>query len=144
MTVPVSKFRVAIYGVLTENGSVLMTETKIPSGTTMNFPGGGLELGESPIMALKREFLEETGCAVEIEDLLYASQDFQQNPDYPSEQLMHLYYRVKRVDNSGFLNGNEDDVVATAWITPQQIPKLRIMPVDEEFIKSAVFSGLFK
>jgi 8-oxo-dGTP pyrophosphatase MutT (NUDIX family) len=144
MSVPVSKFRVAIYGVLTENGSVLMTETKIPSGTAMNFPGGGLELGESPVKALKREFLEETGCAVEIEELLYASQDFQQNPDYPTEQLMHLYYRVRKVDDSAFLNGNQDDVVATAWITPQQIPQLRIMPVDEEFIKSAVFSGLFK
>lgn len=144
MTVPVSKFRVAIYGVLTDHGAVLMTETKIPSGTAMNFPGGGLELGESPIKALKREFLEETGCNVEIGGLLYASQEFQQNPDYPSEQLMHLYYRVIKVDNSTFLNGNEDDVVATAWITPQQIPQLRIMPVDEEFIKSAVFSGLFK
>ena len=144
MTVPVSKFRVAIYGVLTDHGAVLMTETKIPSGTAMNFPGGGLELGESPVNALKREFLEETGCNVEIEELLYASQDFQQNPDYPSEQLMHLYYRVRRVDDASFLNGNQDDVVATAWVTPQQIPQLRIMPVDEEFIKSAVFSGLFK
>jgi|688.fasta_scaffold227210_2 8-oxo-dGTP diphosphatase len=144
MTVPVSKFRVALYGVLTQNGSVLMTETKIPSGTAMNFPGGGLELGESPLQALKREFLEETGCTVEIEDLLYASQEFQQNPDYPSEQLMHLYYRVRKVDDSSLLNGNQDDVISTAWITLQQIPQLRIMPVDEEFIKSAVFSGLFR
>jgi 8-oxo-dGTP pyrophosphatase MutT (NUDIX family) len=139
----VTKFRVAIYGVLVEGHSVLMTETKVPSGTTMNFPGGGLELGEAPLAALQREFLEETGCSVVVGELLFASQRFQQNPDYPSEQLMHLYYRVHREKEEVTSAGNGDDVVGTAWIQPEKISLLRIMPADLEFILSDKFSELF-
>jgi 8-oxo-dGTP pyrophosphatase MutT (NUDIX family) len=65
-TCDLKKFRVALYGVLVEDGRVLLTDTKVPSGAITNFPGGGLELGESPIEALRREFREETGFEIEI------------------------------------------------------------------------------
>lgn len=143
MSVQVSKFRVAIYGVVIENGTVLMTETKVPGGTYMNFPGGGLELGEEPIEALAREFQEETGLAIVVKELLYASQRFQQNPDYPTEQLMHLYYRVERASGVLLKSGNNDDVLGTSWVKPGNLSSLRIAPVDAEFIESQVFASLF-
>lgn len=143
MSIKVSKFRVAIYGVVIENGTVLMTETKVPGGTYMNFPGGGLELGEEPIEALAREFKEETGLQIVVKELLYASQRFQQNPDYPNEQLMHLYYKVERASGDLLVAGNNDDVLGSAWIAPQMTSDMRIAPVDAEFIESEVFASLF-
>lgn len=141
--VKVSKFRVAIYGVLVEGDKVLLTDTTVPSGVITNFPGGGLELGEAPLEALAREFREETDIEVSVRDLLFCSQVFQQNPEYPHEQLMHIYYRVVRTRGDVVDRGNNDDVVAVRWHAPAALPSLRILKVDLEFIGHPSFQRLF-
>lgn len=138
-----TKFRVAIYGVLIENGRVLLTDTVVPSGIITNFPGGGLELGESPIEAVVREFKEETSLSVSAAELLFCSQRFQQNPEYPHEQLMHIYYRVQRVEGSLRLGGNQDDVANVSWVSRAELASKRILPVDLEFIEHTSFRSLF-
>lgn len=139
----VTRFRVAIYGVLIENGKVLLTDTTVPSGIITNFPGGGLELGEAPLEAAAREFKEETNLEVAVGDLLFCSQRFQQNPEYPDEQLMHIYYRVRRVSGEVVDRGNNDDVVSVRWTAPAELLARRILQVDMEFVESSVFRGLF-
>ena len=140
----VSKFRIALYGIIIEHGKVLMTETKVPSGSVMNFPGGGLELGESPAEALEREFREETSLTVRIGEVLYCSRRFQQNPDFPTEQLMHIYYRVFRVGGEVSGAGNGDDVLKVVWALPEELPTFRIMRGDQEVIDDLVFQSLFQ
>ena len=142
-TTQLTKFRVAIYGVLVESGRVLLTDTRVPSGIITNFPGGGLELGESPISALEREFLEETSINVKVGDLLYCSRLFQQNPEYPHEQLMHIYYRVTRISEQVNLAGNGDDVDQASWVARAELVNKRILAVDLEFIESSAFISLF-
>jgi 8-oxo-dGTP diphosphatase len=137
------KFRVAIYGVLVEQGKVLLTDTKVPSGVITNFPGGGLELGEVPREALAREFREETRIEIRVHDLLFCSQEFQQNPEYPSEQLMHIYYRVERLSGEVSQDGNGDDVLGLAWVSLDELPTKRILAVDQEFIRHESFRKLF-
>jgi len=137
-----TKFRIAIYGVLVEEKKVLLTDTKVPSGVITNFPGGGLELGEAPLEALAREFREETSIEVSVSELLFCSQLFQQNPEYPHEQLMHIYYRVQRVSGVIVTTGNNDDVVATSWVGVADLPHKRILGVDQEFIAHRSFTAL--
>jgi len=139
----VTRFRVAIYGVLIENGKVLLTDTTVPSGIITNFPGGGLELGEAPLEAVAREFKEETDIEVAVDELLFCSQRFQQNPEYPDEQLMHIYYRVRRLSGEVVDRGNNDDVVSVRWTAPSELPSRRILQVDLEFVESSVFRSLF-
>ncbi len=139
----VTRFRVAIYGVLIENGKVLLTDTTVPSGIITNFPGGGLELGEAPLEAVAREFKEETDIEVAVGELLFCSQRFQQNPEYPDEQLMHIYYRVRRVFGEVVDRGNNDDVVSVRWTALSELPSRRILQVDLEFVESSVFRSLF-
>jgi 8-oxo-dGTP diphosphatase len=131
------KFRVAIYGVLVEQGKVLLTDTKVPSGVVTNFPGGGLELGEAPLEALAREFREETRIEIRVQELLFCSREFQQNPEYPSEQLIHIYYRVERVSGEISQEGNGDDVLGLTWASLEDLPSKRILAVDQEFIRHA-------
>jgi 8-oxo-dGTP pyrophosphatase MutT (NUDIX family) len=138
-----TKFRIAIYGVLIEDKKVLLTDTKVPSGVITNFPGGGLELGEAPLDALAREFKEETAIEVSVGELLFCSQLFQQNPEYPHEQLMHIYYRVRRVGGVIVTTGNNDDVVAASWVGLAELPQKRILGVDQEFLAHPSFRGLF-
>jgi 8-oxo-dGTP diphosphatase len=137
-----TKFRIAVYGVLVEDKKVLLTDTKVPSGVITNFPGGGLELGEAPLEALAREFKEETSIEVSVGELLFCSQLFQQNPEYPHEQLMHIYYRVQRVSGVIVTTGNNDDVVAASWVGLAELPRKRILGVDQEFIAHHSFRAL--
>lgn len=139
----VSQFRIALYGVLVSDGRVLMTETQVPSGSIMNFPGGGLELGEAPLDAIHREFQEETGLRIQVKRLLFCSERFQQNPEYPHEQLMHIYFQVVATSGSTTVSGNHDDVLSLSWVSLDKLPGLRILPVDQEFISHPSFTALF-
>lgn len=137
-------FRVAVYGVLVEQGKILLTDTRVPSGIITNFPGGGLSLGESPVEALAREFREETALEVEVKELLYCSHHFQQNSEYPHEQLIQIYFRVQRSASDQItMTGNGDDVVAASWVSPEDLPSRRILEADLEFIRHPSFSALF-
>lgn len=143
MSREVTKFRVAIYGVLVENGRVLMTNTRVPSGIITNFPGGGLELGEAPREAVIREFGEETTISVSLDRLLFCTQEFRQNPEYPDEQLMHIYYKVTRIGGEESLEGNGDDVESTVWVSSDELSRYPIQPVDLEFVQHSSFRTLF-
>lgn len=120
-----------------------MTETRVPSGIILNFPGGGVELGEAPLAALRREFVEETGLEVSISDLLFATGLFQQNPDYPNEQLLHLYYRATLNGNETTFSGEASDVAGVRWVSPEETAALSIVPADREFISSESFGRLW-
>ena len=143
METTVQKFRVALYGVLVENNKVLLASTRVPSGTIINFPGGGLELGEAPLAAIPREFKEETGLDIVVRELLFCSQGFQQNPEYLTEQLIHIYYRVERTGGSITTEGNNDDVAQVSWVSQEELPHQRILAVDLEFINHISFRRLF-
>lgn len=138
-----TKFRVAVYGILVREGKVLLTDTRVPSGIITNFPGGGLELGEAPVEAVEREFREETTITVAVEDLLFCTQRFQQNPEYPHEQLIHLYYRVRHISGEILKSGNDDDVAAVHWVALDALSSKRILAVDQEFIEHPSFRSLF-
>jgi hypothetical protein len=78
-----------------------------------------------------------------VHDLLFCSQEFQQNPEYPSEQLMHIYYRVERLSGEVSQDGNGDDVLGLAWVSLDELPTKRILAVDQEFIRHESFRKLF-
>jgi 8-oxo-dGTP pyrophosphatase MutT (NUDIX family) len=64
---PPERQRVAAYALLTRDGEVLLTQmssrTRIEGRWTL--PGGGIDHGEDPRAALRREVYEETGLHVE-------------------------------------------------------------------------------
>lgn len=52
--------RTGVYGVVIENKKILLVEQKKgPYKGKLDFPGGGIEFGETPEQALRREFIEE-------------------------------------------------------------------------------------
>lgn len=60
--------RVAVKAIIIQDGMILI----LPQFDGYDFPGGGIEKGESPTDALKREAFEETGYMIEPVDLLCA------------------------------------------------------------------------
>ena len=60
--------RVAAYGVVVDSGRVLLSHWR--AAGLWILPGGGIEPFEDPADAAVRELLEETGLAVELDELL--------------------------------------------------------------------------
>lgn len=67
------KLRVRVCGVLVKGNQLLLVHHKSlgKSGLLWAPPGGGMEYGEDAKHALKREFLEETGLQISVEQFLF-------------------------------------------------------------------------
>ncbi|MFA6004297.1 MAG: NUDIX hydrolase [Elusimicrobiota bacterium] len=134
------RFSCRIYGVLPRPGAggrveVLLTRSLFSGREFVNFPGGGIELGEAPRDALAREFLEETGIAIEPVHILYASQAVHVSTQKPW-QLVSMYWLVKQVGGTLRAGGNGDDVAATFWSELRDIPKSEMFPSDLEMLQA--------
>ncbi|GGE55577.1 NUDIX hydrolase [Actibacterium pelagium] len=84
--------RPGVYAVLPREGSMLVTHQMHPY-TEVQLPGGGIDPGESPLQALHREVLEETGWRIAPRRRLGAFRRFTFMPEYEiwAEKLCHIY-----------------------------------------------------
>lgn len=71
MSNPTGPENLRVYGVLIRDGRVLMSAERVAGREVLKFPGGAVETGETPEVALKREFDEECGLSVETIALLH-------------------------------------------------------------------------
>ena len=128
------RFSCRIYGILREGGKVLLTRSKFISREFVNFPGGGVELGESPIEALAREYREETGIQIKPLRVLYASEGLHLSTQAPL-QIVSIYWQVEQTGGELRRGGNGDDVLELFWADLGSIPTDEMFPSDLEFTR---------
>jgi len=100
------KFRASVYGVLVEDGKVLLK--RHPTIEKFDLPGGGVELDETIPDALIREFMEETGLSVEVGKLLLVEDSFFTYNGEDAHGIL-IFYEVRKT--GGMLTTNNDDSV---------------------------------
>lgn len=92
-----SYFNVRVYGLLiNDEQQVLISDEQSGGKIFSKFPGGGLELGEGLIDALKREFMEECNAEIEVLEHFYTT-DFYEKSSFNDSQILSVYYIVKAV-----------------------------------------------
>jgi 8-oxo-dGTP diphosphatase len=84
--------RPGAYAVIRDGDDVLVTEQAFPR-LEFQLPGGGIDPGETPLPALHRECLEETGWKIRVLHRLGAFQRFTYMPDYElwARKICHVY-----------------------------------------------------
>jgi 8-oxo-dGTP pyrophosphatase MutT (NUDIX family) len=88
-------FNIRVYGLLVNDlGQVLVSDECRNGYSFTKFPGGGLEFGEGFKEALKREFIEELNISVDVGDLFYFNDFFQESAFNPKHQIHSFYYQV--------------------------------------------------
>jgi 8-oxo-dGTP pyrophosphatase MutT (NUDIX family) len=132
-------FSCRIYGVLHEDGKILLTRSRFGPREFVNFPGGGVEIGEGPMDGLKREFMEETGLLIRPIRTLYSSEAAHLSTQAPI-QIVSAYWLVERAGGSLSLDGNGVDVINLFWADLTNLPREEMFPADLEF--TALLPGL--
>lgn len=96
-------------------------------------PGGGIEGDESIIEGIKRECREETGCAIELQDLLGVTEDFRQRD---SKHCISFGYSAKAISyGAPLFTADEADIGAyVKWLSlPEAVELFRL---QEEKVKA--------
>jgi ADP-ribose pyrophosphatase YjhB (NUDIX family) len=127
--VPVSKlaFRPSVYGVIIENEKVLLSK----QWDGYDFPGGGMDLGETIEESLKREIKEETGLEVKVGKVVACENSFFKLP-HREDKFVHsilIYYLCERtggeLSTANFDEHEKEYADMPEWIDINDVKKIK-------------------
>ena len=90
------------------------------------FPGGKMEVGETPEEALVREIREELSSEIRVGELLTTVEY-----DYPAFHLTMHCFLCTLVGDALHLNEHE----AARWLTKDELDTVKWLPADEEVVE---------
>jgi 8-oxo-dGTP diphosphatase len=118
-----NRLRVRVCGICIENDKILMLSHRGISNTDTFWcpPGGEIQFEETTHQALKREFEEETGLKIEVENLLFINESIK----LPLHAL-ELFFEV-RITGGHLHLGNDPEMTEANQI----IQEIRWMSFEE-------------
>jgi 8-oxo-dGTP diphosphatase len=128
--------KLVVAGLCVHGDRVLITQRRAdqPLPLQWEFPGGKIEPGEAPAVALARELREELGVAVEVGrvwDVLFHA--------YPDYDVLMLVYRCTILDGEPRCV----EVADLAWCRPDELAGYDILPADAPLIARLRTEGVF-
>lgn len=116
-----------VAGLIRRQGKVLVGQR--PEGAslarTWEFPGGKIELGESPEIALARELKEELGIEAEIGPLKFAA-----SHTYGKTGILFLFFEVKYWKGQIKTQQHLD----LKWVSPKELGSLELPEANSKFL----------
>jgi 8-oxo-dGTP diphosphatase len=114
--------------VIEKDGRILIAKRRIGDqhGGRWEFPGGKIDLGETPEECLKRELKEELGIEAEIGDFICASAF-----KYMFVPLELLVYKARHVSGK-FQSLDHDEL---RWVKPSELVEYDFVKADVKVVK---------
>ena len=117
-----------VAALIRRQGKVLVGQR--PEGASLagawEFPGGKIELGESPEEALHRELKEELGVEAEIGPLKFAA-----THTYGKTGILFLFFEVKYW--KGQIKTQQH--LELKWVTPKELGSLNLPEANRKFLQ---------
>ena len=124
----------AVIKAVNKNGKPMIFATQRGYGEFKGgweFPGGKIEVGETPQEALKREIMEELDTEISVGEL-----DDTIEYDYPEFHLSMDCFWCEIVKGDLVLKEHED----ARWLTKEQLNDVEWLPADIELVKNIQIS----
>ncbi len=134
----IDKFNIRVYGVLVENNKLLIVEECYKQREITKLPGGGMNPGEGTIECLCRELKEELNIDIEVKNHFYTTDFFQQSVFRGDEQILSIYYIIKRKHPTQPINYSWQEVanehkIKFRWIELNNVDEgLFTFPIDKK------------
>lgn len=133
-----TRIDVALKGLICRDGRALLVRRSLDdelAAGAFEYPGGKLQFGEGLHDGLKREIREETGLAVSVGPLLYAS-TFEANP---RRQVVVLAYRCRPLSEQVILSEEHGEY---RWAPAEELRELLPPPLRRDFETYRLFEQL--
>ncbi len=113
--------------IIEQNGKwfIARRKPKKKMGGLWEFPGGKLELGESPEACLQRELREELGIETQI-GVLLADAYFV----FEGNTYQIIAYSTLHLSGNMALTDHDD----CAWVLPNDLPQYALTPADADIV----------
>ena len=121
-----NRLRLRVCGICIENDQILLLSHR-GVGQTNTFwcpPGGGIQFGETATEALVREYAEETGLEIVVQNLLFVHEFMQ-----PPLHALELFFEVKikggvaRVGSDPEMSAGTQIIQELRWMRFEEIKK---------------------
>lgn len=143
-TMSIDRFNIRVYGLLIDEGRILVSDEFRLGILMTKFPGGGLQFGEGIVDCLKREFMEELHAEIINQSHVHTTENYFSTNLLPFEsQLINVYYKVeirkpfpfKTTDRKFDFQEMTDGAQSFRWISLSEFKKEDLtFPVDQELV----------
>lgn len=118
-------FRPSVYGIIIKDNKILLSR----QWDGYDFPGGGIEIGETVEEALKREVKEETGMNVEKGAVVYCETSFYKTTkgQYVNAVLIYFLCEITggEISTEFFSESEKEYASAAEWIDIKDAGKIK-------------------
>ncbi len=126
--------RVAAYGLIVDDARVLLAHWNQNGHSGWTLPGGGLDPGEDPADAARREIMEETGYVAELQGLMgvhsFVMPEKERFSGVGPVQALRIIYRA-RIIGGELRNESDGSTDEAAWFSLNDVTSLaRVELVD--------------
>jgi 8-oxo-dGTP diphosphatase len=138
----INQFNIRVYGIMIDDGKVLVSDEFRLGIFMTKFPGGALNFGEGIKECLHREFMEELNTEIDIISHYYTTDFFQPTNLLPfTFQLINVYYLVKTAKPYHFLvsdrkydfNEVRDGAQSFRWLAINELSEEDFtLPIDKK------------